>query len=100
MPNRIRHILVMTALVFAASALSGCSTINEKLAAGAGYVLPVWAGGEPADIPPRQGTPEYDAFMKERERKRLLPAAERGDEPKAATKPATTSTSTSQDAVH
>ena len=105
MSNRIRHILVITELVLVASALSGCGTINEKLSAGAGYVLPVWAGGEPADIPPRQGTPEYDAFMKERERKRLLPAAERGDDTKgattAATKPATSSsTSTSQDAVH
>jgi len=105
MSNRIRQILVITELVLAASALSGCGTINEKLAAGAGYVLPVWAGGEPADIPPRQGTPEYDAFMKERERKRLLPAAERGDDPKAAaaaTKDAAKSApaSTSQDAVH
>ena len=98
MPNCIRHILVMTALVLAASALSGCGTINEKLSAGAGDLLPVWAGGEPRDIPPRQGTPEYDAFMKERERKRLIPAAERGDDPKDATKPAPTSTS--QDAVH
>ena len=98
MPNRIRHIPVLTALVLAASALGGCSTINEKLAAGAGDILPVWAGGEPADVPPRQGTPAYEAFMKERERKRLIPAAERGDDPKDATKPAPTSTS--QDAVH
>ena len=98
MPNRLRHIFVMTSLVLTASALSGCGTINEKLAAGTGDYLPVWAGGLPRDVPPRQGTPEYDAFMKERERKRLIPAAERGDDPKDATKPAPTSTS--QDAVH
>jgi hypothetical protein len=98
MPNRIRHILAMTALLLAASALSGCGTINEKLAAGTGDYLPAWAGGLPRDAPPRQGTPEYDAYMKERERKRLLPAAERGDDPKDATKPALTTTS--QDAVH
>ncbi len=24
--------------------------------------LPVWAGGEPADVPPRPGTPEYEAY--------------------------------------
>ncbi|KJC56244.1 hypothetical protein UP10_35075 [Bradyrhizobium sp. LTSPM299] len=102
MPNRLRHILVITALVLAASALSGCGTINEKLANGAGDILPVWAGGLPRDVPPRQGTPEYDAFMKERERKRLIPAAERGDDPKELTKDATkpAPTSTSQDAVH
>ena len=39
MPNRLRHILVITALVLAASALSGCGTINEKLANGAGDIL-------------------------------------------------------------
>jgi hypothetical protein len=109
MPNRLCHIRVMTALALAASALSGCGTINQKLAAGTGDILPVWLGGLPKDAPPRPGTPEYDAFMKERERKRLIPAAERGDDPKDATKdatkPAATSTSpaatsTSQDAVH
>jgi len=38
----------------------------------------------PADAPPRPGTAKYDEFMKERERKRLLPAAERGEEAKPA----------------
>ena len=98
MSNRIRHIPALIGLLLAASTLGGCGTINEKLAAGAGDLLPVWAGGEPADVPPRPGTAKYDEFMKERERKRLLPAAERGDDPKDAAKPATTSTS--QDAVH
>jgi hypothetical protein len=28
----------------------------------------------PKDVPPRRGTPEYDAYMKEQERKRLEPA--------------------------
>ncbi|MCA6121787.1 hypothetical protein J6500_07725 [Bradyrhizobium sp. WSM 1704] len=79
----------MTVLVLAACALGGCSSVNEKLSAGMADYIPAWAGGLPADAPPRQGTPEYDAFMKERERKRLMPAAERGDDPKAA--PAATS---------
>ena len=79
-----RHILVMTVLVLAACALGGCSTVNEKLSAGMADYIPAWAGGLPADAPPRQGTPEYEAFMKERERKRMMPAAERGDDPKAA----------------
>jgi hypothetical protein len=42
-----------------------------------GDVIPQWAGGLPADAPPRPGTPRYDEFMKERERRRQLPAAER-----------------------
>jgi len=56
--------------------LSGCGTINEKLAAGMSDAIPAWAGGMPADAPPRPGTAKYDEFMRERERKRLLPAAE------------------------
>ena len=44
-----------------------------------GDVIPQWAGGMPADAPPRPGTAKYDEFMQERERKRLLPASERGD---------------------
>ena len=89
MPMITRHIPVMTVLVLAACALGGCSTVNEKLSAGMADYIPTWAGGLPSDAPPRQGTPEYEAFMKERERKRLMPAAERGDDPNAA--PAATS---------
>jgi hypothetical protein len=38
----------------------------------------------PADAPPRPGTAKYDQYMRERERKRLLPASERGEEAKPA----------------
>ncbi|MDE2064188.1 MAG: hypothetical protein KGJ00_17445 [Bradyrhizobium sp.] len=61
-------------LCLAGSVLGGCSSINEKMGPMIGDTLPQWAGGEPKDIPPRRGTPEYDAFMKEQERKRLQPA--------------------------
>jgi hypothetical protein len=57
--------------------LSGCSSINEKLAAGITDAIPQWAGGLPADAPPRPGTAKYEEFMRERERKRLEPAASR-----------------------
>jgi hypothetical protein len=89
---RARHIATIAALSLAGLALSGCGTINEKLAAGVSDAIPAWIGGMPADAPPRPGTAKYDEFMKERERKRLMPAAERGEEAKPA--PA------SQDAVH
>ena len=89
---RTRHIAMIFALSLAGFALSGCGTINEKLAAGTADVIPTWAGGLPSDAPPRPGTAKYDEYMKERERKRLMPAAERGEENKAA--PA------SQDAAH
>jgi len=57
--------------------LTGCSSINEKIASGMGDYIPQWAGGLPADAPPRPGTAKYDEYMKERERNRLLPADQR-----------------------
>jgi hypothetical protein len=75
MPVRAHHIATILALALAGSALGGCASINEKLAAGASDYIPQWAGGLPRDAPPRRGTPEYDEYMKEQERKRLEPAA-------------------------
>jgi hypothetical protein len=95
MSMRTRHILVIAAAAVAACSLSGCGTINEKLAAGVSDAIPAWAGGLPADAPPRPGTAKYDEYMKERERKRLLPAAERGDD----TKPAAASSAPASQAV-
>jgi hypothetical protein len=92
MPIRARHIVTILAVALAGCALSGCGTINEKLAAGVSDAIPAWAGGMPADAPPRPGTAKYDEFMRERERKRLLPASERGEEAKPP--------SSSQDAIH
>jgi hypothetical protein len=74
--------LLVAALV--TSGLGGCGTINEKIASGAGDYVPAWAGGLPANAPPRPGTPEYDAWMKENERRRTMPAAERQQLEKSA----------------
>ena len=73
MPIRTHHLAIVLAVMLPACVLSGCSTINNSLA-GTGEALPTWLGGMPADVPPRPGTPNYDEFMKERERKRLTPA--------------------------
>ena len=75
MPVSARHIATILALALAGPALGGCASVNEKLATGVIDTLPQWAGGLPADAPPRRGTPQYDAYMKEREAKRLEPAA-------------------------
>lgn len=64
----------LIALAVVASGLSGCGTINGHLAAGISDYVPHWAGGLPADAPPRPGSAKYDEYMKERERKRLEPA--------------------------
>lgn len=74
MPISFRQLVMVVAVALPACALSGCGTINEKLADGLGDYVPLWAGGLPADAPPRPGTAKYEELMKERERKRLEPA--------------------------
>jgi hypothetical protein len=83
MPVSPRQLAILLAATLITSAVAGCGTINEKMAAGMGDYIPQWAGGLPADAPPRPGTAKYDAFMAERERQRLMPAAEREKERKA-----------------
>ncbi|WP_407118350.1 hypothetical protein [Bradyrhizobium sp. LMG 9283] len=83
MSMRSRSLSIAATVALLACNLSGCGTVNEKLSAGMGDYVPQWAGGLPADAPPRPGTPQYDAYMKERERKRLLPAADREKEEQA-----------------
>lgn len=74
MPVKSNHIVTVVALALAGFALCGCASINEKVTSGVVDSIPQWAGGLPAGVPPRRGTPEYDAYMQERERKRLEPA--------------------------
>jgi hypothetical protein len=74
MPVRALHISTIAALALLGLAVGGCSSINERMGPFVGDTLPAWAGGLPKDVPPRRGTPEYDAYMKEQERKRLEPA--------------------------
>jgi hypothetical protein len=83
MPVRAHHIVLIVALALAGLALSGCGTINEKITPGVVDAIPQWAGGMPSDVPPRRGTPEYDAYMQEREKKRLEPAPPKDDPAKA-----------------
>ncbi len=71
---RARHIAMIAAFALAGTLLGGCSSINERIGPTIADTLPTWAGGMPKDVPPRRGTPEYDAYMKEQERKRLEPA--------------------------
>jgi hypothetical protein len=74
MPVSVRHLAIVLVVALPACGLGGCGTINAKLADGFGDYVPQWAGGLPADAPPRPGTAKYDEFMREREKKRLEPA--------------------------
>jgi hypothetical protein len=76
---RPHHISRITAFALVGAMLGGilggCSSINERMGPVVADTLPAWVGGLPKDAPPRKGTPEYDAYMREQERKRLEPAA-------------------------
>jgi hypothetical protein len=85
MPMTPRHLAVLLAVALPACGLGGCASINEKLSAGMGDVIPQWAGGLPPDVPPRRGTPEYDEYMREKERKRLEPAQAKDNPSKSIT---------------
>ena len=82
MPTSARHIVTILTVALAGCGIAGCGTINERIAAGVSDAIPAAIGGVPADAPPRPGTAKYDEYMRERERKRLLPASERGEEAK------------------
>jgi hypothetical protein len=57
--DRSRLKLEWTLLPLAWVALSSCAgrTAGEHIAD-----MPHWMGGEPPGVPPRRGTPEYDAW--------------------------------------
>ncbi len=74
MSIRARHTAKIAAFAIAGAILAGCSSINDRMGPAIADTLPAWAGGLPKDAPPRRGTPEYDAYMREREQKRLEPA--------------------------
>jgi len=77
MSTRLRKLAMFLASVLLTGALAGCASLNEKASAAMGEYIPMWAGGLPADAPPRPGTAKYDEWMKERERLRQMPAEER-----------------------
>ena len=79
MPINTRHLAIVLAVALLACGLGACGTINEKLADGMGDYIPHWLGGLPADAPPRPGTAKYEAFMRDREQKRLEPAPPKED---------------------
>ena len=77
----ISRLAVLIGLAIMACSLGGCGSISSFVAGGMADLIPAWAGGLPANAPPRPGTPEYDAMMKQREEKLVVPAAKPGPDP-------------------
>ena len=99
MPSNVCRLASLSAVGLVACALSGCGTINEKLAAGMGDYVPQWLGGLPADAPPRPGTAKYDEWMKERQRLEPAPATN-GASGSSMSSTSTPSTSSPAAAAH
>jgi hypothetical protein len=79
MRTALHHVPVVIVIAVMAGSLGGCGTISGWIAVGFEDYVPVWAGGPPANVPPRPGTAKYDEWMKERERQRLETAAKKDD---------------------
>jgi hypothetical protein len=92
----IRQFVLILVAALPACGLGGCGTINDKITPGVVDAIPQWAGGLPAGVPPRPGTPEYDEYMKDQERKRLEPAPPKD----AAANASMPSTASGLDPVH
>jgi hypothetical protein len=84
MTFRLLKLPSVLALMLLGSCLAGCASMNERASAAMGDYIPQWAGGLPADAPPRPGTAKYDEWMKERERLRQLPADQRPQDAQAS----------------
>ena len=54
----LRSVLLLSAV----SMLTSCAPVSAVVADN----VPTFMGGLPKDVPPRRGTPEYDAWMKKR----------------------------------
>ena len=62
-----RRVPALLCVVLMSCTLGGCGSISSFMAGGMADLIPAWAGGLPANAPPRPGTPEYDAYAKQRE---------------------------------
>ena len=60
----VRRASVLIAVTLMASSLGGCGSISSFISGSMGDLIPAWAGGLPADAPPRPGTAKYDEWVK------------------------------------
>lgn len=78
----IRRGLAVLALALMSCSLSGCGSVSSFLAGGMADLIPAWAGGLPANAPPRPGTAAYDEYIRQREQQSNgAPAATAGPDP-------------------
>jgi hypothetical protein len=57
----VMRIISMIGIVLGSLLLTSCGSTGRFI----GDTLPAWAGGLPADAPPRRGTPGYQDYMRQ-----------------------------------
>lgn len=77
----VRRVTALIGLSLVACSLAGCGSVSSFMAGGMADLIPAWAGGLPADAPPRPGTPEYDSYMRQREQQQQSGATTVGPDP-------------------
>ena len=60
-----RRASALIVLTLMAGSLGGCGSISSFVAGSMGDYIPAWAGGLPADAPPRPGSPRYEEWLKQ-----------------------------------
>lgn len=60
----IRPAIVFAVLVAAGLSLGACGALNSSLSETMADSIPHWAGGLPADAPPRADDPKYADYIK------------------------------------
>jgi hypothetical protein len=72
----------LIALLITSTFLGSCTNVSGGMV---GDYAPAWLGGAPKDMPPRPGTPEYDAFTKKQEAEANRDKTKDPPKPKAET---------------
>lgn len=70
-------------LAIAGTVLASCADISHKIV----DTIPEWAGGMPKNVPPRPGTPEYDAWMEQQQAEAARDKSKDPPKPKTEAEP-------------
>src|SRR5471032_1443768 len=62
MSNALRKVAAAGLLIALGLVPGGCGSVNSTMSTTIADTLPQWAGGLPADAPPRASDPRYDEF--------------------------------------
>lgn len=81
----LRRAFLLTAVTALAASLGGCGSISSFVAGSMGDLIPAWAGGLPADAPPRPGTEKYDDWLRQQQAQQAAQDAANGVAPSSAT---------------